>query len=207
MHNTGVMLIKRLVDIAVSAILLLLLSPVFLLLAIAIVIDSGLPVFFSQIRVGRDFEPFRICKFRSMQKTVKGSAITSGGDLRITRAGRFLRRAKLDELPQLWNVLKGDMSLVGPRPEIPEYVELFRVRYETLLRLRPGITDTASLQFRDEESLLAASADPLTLYRDQILPAKLDLAEKYAANRSLWLDLTILAQTASRVLHLSSPRA
>ena len=189
------MLLKRLMDMAISAALLILLSPLFLIIAIAVILDSGLPVFFSQVRVGCNFRLFRIYKFRSMRTTGTGLPITVKGDVRITRTGRFLRASKLDELPQLWNVLTGDMSLVGPRPELPEYVELFRSRYERILHLRPGITDLASLPYRNEEAILAASPDPLNAYREQILPAKLDLAEEYAARRTFWLDVTILAQT------------
>ncbi len=113
--------------------------------------------------------------------------------------GSLLRATKLDELPQLWNVLRGDMSLVGPRPEVPEYVELFRSRYERVLTIRPGITDLASLQFHNEEAVLQASSNPLATYTEQILPAKLRLAEHYTSNRSMWLDLTIVLRTAGRI--------
>lgn len=187
------MLLKRIFDVAVSAGMLILLSPLLVLVALAVALDSGFPIFYSQIRIGRFLKPFRIWKFRSMRTATTGPSITSGGDLRITRVGKFLRATKIDELPQLWNVLIGEMSLVGPRPEVPEYVELFRARYERILRLRPGITDLASLKFRNEEAILAASLDPAATYREQILPAKLDLAEHYAATRTFWMDVWILS--------------
>jgi lipopolysaccharide/colanic/teichoic acid biosynthesis glycosyltransferase len=142
---------KRLFDIVASAAGLILLSPVMLLTALLIKLDSRGPVFFKQQRVGKGFRPFLIYKFRTMVEDApqRGSSITVGADPRITRIGRFLRKTKFDELPQLINVLKGDMSLVGPRPEVPRYVEMFRDDYEEILRVRPGITDTASLKYED----------------------------------------------------------
>jgi lipopolysaccharide/colanic/teichoic acid biosynthesis glycosyltransferase len=128
-----------------------------------------------------------------------GPSITVSGDKRVTRVGRYLRASKLDEFPQLWNVLIGEMSLVGPRPEVPEYVELFRLRYEHILSVRPGITDLASIRFRGEERILAASQDPLQEYVKAILPQKLTLAEEYIRRRSVWLDLWILLKTVSIV--------
>lgn len=186
---------KRAFDIVASAAGLLLLAPLMALVALIILIDSGPPVCFAQERVGRGFRRFRLWKFRTMRDGLPGPRVTVAGDPRVTRAGRWLRRTKLDELPQLWNVLRGDMSLVGPRPELPEYVEQFRQRYERILRVRPGITDLASIRFRNEEQELAGSADPLEHYERVILPAKLDLAEEYVRRRSLWLDLEILWQT------------
>lgn len=186
---------KRLGDILVSAVGLVLLSPLLLLLAASIVLDSGMPVFFSQARVGRGFRRFRLWKFRTMRSELSGPSITIAGDPRITRLGRLLRSAKLDELPQFWNVLRGDMSLVGPRPEVPEYVERFRSRYERVLAIRPGITDLASVRFRNEEELLAASSEPLREYVERVLPIKLDLAEEYLRGSSFFMDLWILAQT------------
>jgi lipopolysaccharide/colanic/teichoic acid biosynthesis glycosyltransferase len=130
-----------------------------------------------------------------MRSELSGPSITIAGDPRITRLGRLLRSAKLDELPQFWNVLRGDMSLVGPRPEVPEYVERFRSRYERVLAIRPGITDLASVRFRNEEELLAASSEPLREYVERVLPIKLDLAEEYLRGSSFFMDLWILAQT------------
>lgn len=151
---------KRLFDLLLSAVSLVLLSPVFFLIWFAVLLDSGSPAMFSQRRVGKDFRSFRLYKFRTMRVTNTGSSITVAGDSRVTRIGALLRATKLDELPQLWNVLRGDMSLVGPRPELPEFVELFRERYGRLLEARPGITDLASVRFRDEEGLLSATQDP-----------------------------------------------
>jgi FlaA1/EpsC-like NDP-sugar epimerase/lipopolysaccharide/colanic/teichoic acid biosynthesis glycosyltransferase len=199
------MRLKRAIDIAVSAAVLILGLPLFAILALAILIESGRPVLYTQWRVGRDFKKFRLYKFRSMKAGSQGAGITVANDRRITGLGTFLRLTKVDEVPQFWNVLLGDMSLVGPRPEIPEYVELFRERYKDVLTVRPGITDLASVQFRDEESLLAAAADPLKEYVEHILPAKLDRAGEYIKTRSLWLDLAILCRTA--VVTLRLPRA
>ena len=193
---------KRLFDIVWSAAGLALLWPLIVLVAAAVVVESGRPVLFAQTRVGRGFHRFRLYKFRSMRNGAAGRPITAAGDGRVTRVGRVLRAMKLDELPQLWNVLKGDMSLVGPRPELPEYVERFRKRYARILRVRPGITDLASIRFRDEEAVLARSSDPLREYVGRVLPIKLDLAEEYVRRRSLWLDLLILAQTLLVILRV-----
>lgn len=140
-----------------------------------------------------------------MRVTSGGAAITASADPRITRVGRLLRATKLDELPQLWNVLRGDMSLVGPRPEIPRYVEAFRERYQRILDLRPGITDLASIQFRHEERVLAMAADPLRAYEESVLPAKLDLADEYLDRRCFLLDISILWRTVC-VCFLSTPQ-
>ncbi len=191
---------KRLTDLVVSAAVLILSLPACCLIAIAIVADSGFPVFYSQIRIGREFQEFRLWKFRSMYPNMTGTSITFSGDPRITRVGGLLRAGKLDELVQFWNVLKGDMSLVGPRPEIPEYVELFRDRYEKILMVRPGITDLASIQFRHEETVLARAADPRQEYIERILPAKLQLAEQYLQIMSPRVDFSILCKTVQSVL-------
>lgn len=186
--------------------MLVVLSPLLLLLSVAIIIDSGFPVFFSQVRVGRGFRKFRLTKFRTMRTGLSGSLITVAGDSRITRLGRLLRNAKLDEVPQFWNVLRGDMSVVGPRPEVPEYVELYRERYRRILAVRPGITDLASIQFRNEEAVLAMSRDPLRDYRERVLPMKLDLADRYLQTRSVCGDFAIIARTAIIVARGSSAR-
>ncbi len=185
----------------VAAALLMALSPLLAVIALAVLVESGSPVLYSQIRIGRYFRRFRIYKFRSMitrsiVTSSPGSAITAAGDSRVTPLGRILRAAKLDELPQLWNVLRGDMSLVGPRPEIPQYVEAFRDRYRKILNVRPGITDLASIQFRDEEHVLALASDPLQEYETVVLPQKLDLADEYLRRRCFSLDLSILWRTA-----------
>lgn len=170
-------------------------APIFLLIALAVILDSGRPVFYSQRRVGKGFRPFLLHKFRSMTVNSRGPTITVSGDRRITIVGSFLRATKLDELPQFWNVLRGEMSLVGPRPELPEFVALFPERYEMVLQVQPGITDLASIEFRDEGAILARSADPQSEYVRTILPAKLDLAEEYIRRQSLWLDVELLWKT------------
>jgi lipopolysaccharide/colanic/teichoic acid biosynthesis glycosyltransferase len=188
-------LLKRVFDIVVSAGALLLLLPVLVVVAIVVVADSGWPPLYSQQRVGWRFHPFRLWKFRTMVHGSTGLPITVPGDARITRAGRILRVSKLDELPQLWNVLRGDMSLVGPRPEQPGYVEMFHDRYAAVLELRPGITDTASICFRYEERVLAAADDPQAEYTRHILPDKLALAQEYVRTRTFARDIGILVRT------------
>lgn len=194
---------KRLFDIVFAALALLLLCPLLLAVALWVRLDSPGPALFRQQRVGRGGRPFHIYKFRTMRADAEaaGPQITVGADARITRAGAWLRRAKVDELPQFLNVLRGDMSVVGPRPEVPRYVALYPpdVR-KTVLGVRPGITDLASIAFRDESSLLARSADPERTYVEQILPAKLLYAQRYVRTRSLWLDLRIIAWTILAVL-------
>jgi lipopolysaccharide/colanic/teichoic acid biosynthesis glycosyltransferase len=173
------------------------LSPFLLVIAVAVKCSSRGPVLFKQERVGRGFHPFRIYKFRTMVVDAPklGLQITAGEDPRITRVGRFLRKWKLDELPQLFNVVKGDMSLVGPRPEVPRYVEMFREDYACVLSVRPGITDPASLKYRDEAAVLAASADPEETYVREILPEKISLAKQYVAEASLRGDIALIWQT------------
>ena len=190
------LLLKRLFDMAASGIGLLLLAPLLLALAVWIKCDSAGPVFFLQERVGLHGKLFRIIKFRSMRQHHAGPQITVGEDARITRSGRFIRAYKLDELPQLINVLLGDMSLVGPRPEVPRYVALYPADVrEEVLSVRPGMTDLASVQYRSESDLLAASSDPERTYTTVILPAKLALYQQYVRQRSLWLDVRIICVT------------
>jgi lipopolysaccharide/colanic/teichoic acid biosynthesis glycosyltransferase len=194
------LLLKRGTDIAFSSVILVLLSPVLATIALAVWLDSGSPVWFRQERVGLRFRLFHILKFRTMRASSGGPPVTVGGDARITRVGQYLRLTKLDEVPQFWNVLRGDMSLVGPRPEVPEYVELFNERYRRVLTVRPGITDLASIHFRNEEEILSRSADPLREYAEHLLPAKLDLAEQYVLRHSLMGDLMIILRTAAVTL-------
>ena len=193
--------LKRLFDIAASCIGLLLLAPVLLGIAVWIKRDSPGPVFFRQQRIGRHGQPFRIYKVRSMRQDNAGLQITVGADDRITRSGHFIRAYKLDELPQLINVLLGDMSIVGPRPEVPRYVALYPadVRAE-VLSVRPGITDLASVQYRSESTLLAQSSNHEQTYVDTILPAKLALCRQYVRERSFWLDLRIIGMTLGILL-------
>ena len=189
---------KRLFDIACAATALALLAPLLLALALWVRLDSPGPVLFRQQRVGRDSRPFAILKFRTMQVNAEaaGLQITVGQDPRITRAGSWLRRSKLDELPQLLNVLRGDMSMVGPRPEVPRYVAHYPAALkDVVLSVRPGITDPASLRFRNEAAQLAAAADPEREYIEVILPAKLACAADYAARASLWTDLGVVLRT------------
>ncbi len=191
-------MLKRLLDILISAFGLLLLSPLAVVIAAGVKLTSPGPVLFRHERVGRGFRPFKVLKFRTMVQDApqRGGPITCGGDPRVTRLGRFLRRTKLDEMPQLVNVLRGDMSLVGPRPEVRRYVEMFRDDYEIILRMRPGITDLASIKYRDEEAILERADDPDQQYLSVVLPEKIRLAKQYVANQSLRLDLTILLGTA-----------
>jgi len=186
---------ERFFDATCSAIALLFLAPVLAGIALVILLDDGPPVFFTQTRVGRNGQPFRIWKFRTMRSGSPGRVITAAGDDRITRAGGRLRKYKLDELPQLFNVFKGDMSLVGPRPEVPEHVHFEAAEWQTVLHVRPGITDLATLLYRDEELILGASRDPDTLYRESVLPAKLLLNIAYLVSRSFWLDLKLIFLT------------
>jgi len=186
------MIFRRVFDAVCALSGLLLLSPVFILIALLILWDNGAPVLFSQIRIGRKGRPFRIWKFRTMRVAAIGSSITAVGYARIRPIGAILRRYKLDELPQLFNVLKGDMSLVGPRPEVPEYVRFEMPMWQEVLSVTPGITDLASLLYRDEERLLGAPGDPDALYREHIQPAKLLLNLMYLRTRSFASDLRLI---------------
>jgi lipopolysaccharide/colanic/teichoic acid biosynthesis glycosyltransferase len=194
--------IKRFFDIVVSAVGITLLLPFLAAIAAAVKLTSPGPVFFRQERMGRGGLPFFILKFRSMVQDAPklGGPITVGDDPRITRIGRLLRNTKLDELPQLFNVLKGDMSLVGPRPEVRKYVEMFLRDYEEILRARPGITDLASIRYRDESRVLAAAADPEKEYVRRVLPEKIRLAREYVERQSLWLDVAIIFGTLIRLI-------
>lgn len=194
-------MLKRSLDIAGSSLALLFGAPLFGAIAALVWATSGRPILFSQERVGRGFVPFRLLKFRSMKNDAAGAPITSAGDPRVTAAGALLRAWKLDELPQFWNVLRGDMSLVGPRPELRQYVELYRDRYRRILTVRPGMTDMASIAFRNEERILAANPQPERFYREVVLPRKLALAEQYVAASSIFLDVRILFTTLCAVAH------
>jgi lipopolysaccharide/colanic/teichoic acid biosynthesis glycosyltransferase len=193
--------VKRTFDIVVAAAGLIVLSPLLLLIAVLIKLDSRGPIFFRQERIGKGFRPFLIYKFRTMIENASktGGAITYGNDSRITRAGRLLRKIKLDELPQLINVLKGDMSFVGPRPEVRQYVELFRGEYMEILTIRPGITDLASLKYRDEASLLGKAANPEEEYVSHVLPDKIRLAKDYLQHSSFLFDLGVIGKTLLRI--------
>ena len=185
---------KRGADVLGSAMLLVLLSPLLAGCALVLLAADGPPLLFRQERVGRGGRPFRILKFRTM-RPASGPEVTAAGDPRITPLGRRLRRTKLDELPQLWNVLCGEMSLVGPRPEVPSYVRAEPRAFRAVTRVRPGIVDWASLIFRDEEAILARRAAEPDFYRRILLPRKLALARLYAARSSPGLDLRLLLAT------------
>jgi lipopolysaccharide/colanic/teichoic acid biosynthesis glycosyltransferase len=190
--------LKRVLDVAGSALGLVLLSPLFVVVAIAIKLESSGPAFFRQTRVGLNGRPFRIYKFRSMRVAVtpNGPALTIRADKRVTRVGAFLRKTKIDELPQLINVLAGDMSLVGPRPEVPEFVEFYsREHRAILLSMRPGMTDYAAILFRDESSLLDQDCDPIAVYRQKIMPIKFGHYERYSHEISAINDLRIILAT------------
>lgn len=193
---------KRLFDIVASAIGLLLLSPLFLILAVWIKCDSNGPVFYKQKRVGRGNKDFDLYKFRSMRVGAdKLGLITVGGrDPRITRSGYFIRKYKLDEFPQLINVLKGDMSIVGPRPEVRKYVDLYTPEQLQVLQVRPGITDPASIRYRNENELLAQVEEPERYYREVIMPDKLRLNLEYVQTMSLGEDLRLIFSTFRAIL-------
>jgi lipopolysaccharide/colanic/teichoic acid biosynthesis glycosyltransferase len=190
---------KRLMDLLFAVGGLLLFSPLLLVLALAIKLDSPGPVFFRQERVGRHGRPFRIHKFRTMRVMAErdGPQITVGAaDARITRVGRWIRARRFDELAQLIDVLKGDMSIVGPRPEVPRYVALYPAEARAkVLSVKPGITDPAALAFRDEGELLARAADPEREYVEVIMPAKLRHAMDYAERATVWTDLRLIGRT------------
>lgn len=188
---------KRLFDILASGCGLLVLSPVFIIVAIWIKLDSQGPVFYRQTRVGRYNKDFRIFKFRSMRVgSDKGSLVTIGGrDPRVTRSGYFIRKFKIDELPQLINVFIGDMSLVGPRPEVRHYVDYWTAEQMKVLDVRPGITDPASIRFRNENELLEKADDPERYYIDVIMQEKIKLYLEYVEKSSFWYDIKLIFQT------------
>ncbi|SJZ68307.1 Sugar transferase involved in LPS biosynthesis (colanic, teichoic acid) [Trichlorobacter thiogenes] len=191
------MLAKRLFDLLFTIPGFLLLAPFMLIIAIWIRLDSKGPVFFRQERVGQSGKPFRILKFRTMciDAEAKGRQITVGNDPRITKSGTFLRKYKLDELPQLLNVIKGEMSLVGPRPEVPRYVAMYpEDTRQIVLSVPPGITDFASIEYKDENDILGAAANPDKAYIEEILPAKLGYYLRYVQTRSLKLDFMLIVK-------------
>jgi len=196
--------LKRLFDILVSSVSLLLLSPLFLLLAVLIKLDSRGPVFYRGVRVGRYGKPFRIFKFRSMVREAEnlGASSTGSSDTRVTRCGRLIRKFKLDELSQLINVLTGDMSLVGPRPEVQKFVDMYTDEEKAILNMRPGITDWASIKFNNEGEIIENSGieDPDEAYARLIRPEKLRLQLKYLKEQNLWIDLKIIVATLMTIV-------
>jgi len=190
---------KRALDVLAATAGLIVFSPVLAIAACCIKLTSRGPAFYRQVRIGKGGRPFQILKFRSMtmQTSNKGLKITVAGDSRVTPVGSFLRRYKVDELPQLWNVVRGDMSLVGPRPEVPFYIEAYTREQRMVLSVRPGITDTASLAYRHEEEILANQGDPEQFYRTQILPDKLARNRAYLEKITLQNDIRIIVKTIS----------
>lgn len=188
---------KRIFDIVASGIGLILLSPLFVILAIWIKCDSIGPVFYKQVRVGRNNRDFQLYKFRSMHvgSDKKGLITVGGRDPRVTRSGYYIRKYKLDEFPQLINVLKGDMSLVGPRPEVRKYVSLYTPEQMRVLDVRPGITDLASILYRNENELLEKAEDPEIYYREVIMPDKLRINQEYISKASLGFDIKLIVNT------------
>ena len=198
---------KRLADITGACLALLFLSPLMAAIGVAVRLADGGPVIFSQERIGRGLRTFRLYKFRTMAAGGAGPQITAADDPRITPVGSFLRRTKLDELPQLVNVVKGDMSLVGPRPEMARYVALFPEEFAQVLAIRPGITDFAALEFFDEEKLLATCADREKAYVEELLPRKLSLYREYLDRRGFLTDSAIICRTMLRGLGLQKAGA
>jgi lipopolysaccharide/colanic/teichoic acid biosynthesis glycosyltransferase len=192
---------KRLFDIILAIISLLILFPALVIIAIWIMLDSRGGIFYLQNRVGKDNKDFNIFKFRSMHPgaDAKGLLTVGGRDPRVSNAGYYLRKLKLDELPQLLNILSGDMSFVGPRPEVRKYVELYNEQQMKVLEARPGLTDYASLQYFDENEILEKSPDPEKDYIEMIMPAKLELNLQYIRERSFLLDIRIIFQTIGKV--------
>jgi lipopolysaccharide/colanic/teichoic acid biosynthesis glycosyltransferase len=197
--------LRRLLDVTVAGMLLLVLAPLLGVLALLVRATSTGPALFRQIRIGRNCRPFVLLKLRTMRADAPGPVITAGGDPRITRFGAWLRRTKLDELPQLWNVLRGDMSLVGPRPEVPDYVALYTAAQRAALLVRPGLTDPASLAWADEAATLATFAEPHRAYADVVLPRKLALSLAYLERRTVWSDLAVVVRTVGHLAHAALP--
>lgn len=195
-------MVKRLFDIIGSLVAILLLSPVLIVLSIAVAAGSPGGAFFRQVRVGRNGRHFRLLKFRTMRpgSEALGQITVGERDPRVTNVGLALRRTKLDELPQLLNILRGDMSIVGPRPEVPRYVALYSEEQKAVLHVRPGLTSLASIAYINESEVLGRSADPERTYIEEVMPAKLALDLQYVKEQSLWLDLRIIIGTARGIL-------
>jgi lipopolysaccharide/colanic/teichoic acid biosynthesis glycosyltransferase len=208
-HRWASLALKRVVDVVAATAGIILLSPLLLAAAAAVRLTSRGPVLFLQTRIGRNMRPFKICKFRTMVDGghQRGAQVTAGRDPRITPVGKLLRKTKIDELPQLFNVVMGDMSLVGPRPEVPRYVDMFRDDFEYILEFRPGITDLASIEYRDEQEVLGAAADPEAEYVSNVLPRKLDLCKRYVREWSLLRDFALILKTLMCITPLGRRRA
>jgi len=186
---------KRFFDFFASCVGLILLLPILIIVAVGIKLTSKGPIFFAQIRVGKNFKPFKIYKFRTMRLDNIGPSVTKGDDPRITKLGRVLRKSKIDELPQLLNVIKGDMSLVGPRPEVEKFVTTQKDAYAKILSIRPGITDNAAIVYRDEEKIMETFEDTEKAYVEKILPLKIELYKDYLDTISFKTDIKLILQT------------
>ena len=193
---------KRCVDVVIALLLLILFSPILLVSGFAVWLFEGTPVVFRQQRVGRHGSRFHILKLRTMREKA-GAAVTVAGDPRITSVGRVLRSLKLDELPQLWNVVRGDMSMVGPRPEVAKYIDVYPHAFTAIASLRPGVTGWSSVAFQDESDILQAHATDQHFYEDVILPRKLALDRLYHRHRSLWVDIATILATACLLLRVA----
>ena len=194
-------MIKRFFDFTVSLIAMIILSPLYLFLAIFVKLDSKGPVIYKQKRIGKDGKEFILYKFRTMYVGAdrKGKITVGHRDPRVTRVGYYLRKYKLDELPQLFNILRGDMSFVGPRPEVEKYVKLYDEQQRKVLSVRPGLTDYASLEYVDESEILAKSDNPEQTYIEEVMPAKLALNLKYIEERNFLVDLKLILKTIFKV--------
>jgi lipopolysaccharide/colanic/teichoic acid biosynthesis glycosyltransferase len=192
---------KRIFDFLASLSVLLMLSPLLILIAVWIILDSKGGIFYKQIRVGKDRNEFGLYKFRSMATgSDKAGQITIGNDSRITKVGQFIRKYKIDELPQLINILKGEMSVVGPRPEVKKYVDLYSKEQLTVLSVLPGLSDYASIEYFDEQTVLGKAKDPNKEYIEVVMPAKLNLNMKYIAEKSIATDLKIIFKTLGKII-------
>lgn len=192
---------KRIFDIIASLSVLLVLFPVLLAIALWIALESKGGVFYKQIRIGKNRKEFGLFKFRSMRKDAdKAGQLTIGDDNRVTKAGRFIRKYKLDELPQLINIIKGEMSVVGPRPEVPKYVKYYTVEQLHVLSVLPGLTDYASIEYLDEQKVLGAADNPEKTYMEEVMPKKLALNLKYIEERSFLLDIKLIFRTIAKIV-------
>ncbi|MCR4420969.1 MAG: sugar transferase [Exilispira sp.] len=194
---------KRFFDISFSFMALIVCLPLFLIISLLIVIESGFPIIYKQKRIGKNYKEFTLYKFRSMIKDAdkKGALVTAGHDPRITKMGRFLRKTKLDELPQFFNVLIGDMSVVGPRPEVEKYARYYQEDFKYILsKVKPGITDRSSIEYRNEEKILANKENHENIYINELLPKKVKIAKEYADNNDVIYDIIIIVKTALTVL-------
>ena len=198
-------MLKRSVDIALAGLLLTFSVPLLLVAAILIKLDSAGPVIFRQHRMGRNYKLFKLLKLRTMRSSCPGLAFTLGADPRITRVGRWLRKSKIDELPQLWNVLRGEMSLVGPRPVIPELTVEFKQGYDRLLQVRPGLTDPATLKYCHEGRILEMVPEPLKYFKSVATPDKIGISRAYMEHAGVWSDLGVMVRTAFALIPSFKP--